>query len=141
MGRYANKTTVPVNRSKGKLEELVVKYGAAEFVIGWNNEGQNMIGFKMHDRSVRFVMPALIKDYDTQREREQRERTAWRALLLLVKAKLEAVESGFTVFEEEFLPHIITNTGATVYEELRPRLDKAAAGAPLMLPANFGAVS
>ena len=138
MGRYANKTTVPINRTKMKLEELITKYGATEFVSGWNDMGQNMVGFKMEDRSVRFVMPSLDEIHLTEKQNLQVERSAWRALLLLVKAKLEAVDSGFTVFEEEFLPHIVTKTGATVYEEMRPALSKAVEGAPLLLPSSFG---
>jgi hypothetical protein len=42
-----------------------------------------------------------------QRAWEQAVRQRWRALVLVIKAKLEAVESGITSFEDEFLAHTV----------------------------------
>ena len=53
---------------------------------------------------------------------EQECRARWRALLLVIKAKLEAVESGITTFETEFLPCTVLPGGATVAEEIAPRV-------------------
>ncbi|MCF7821873.1 MAG: hypothetical protein K9M17_05480 [Mariprofundaceae bacterium] len=52
-------------------------------------------------------------------------RQAWRALNLVVKAKLEAVESGITTFEDEFLAHIMLPDGSTVGHLMRPQLEAA----------------
>ncbi len=49
-------------------------------------------------------------------EWDQACRQRWRALALLVKAKLEAVESGIVSFEEEFLAHVVLPDGSTVYQ-------------------------
>ena len=136
MTRYAKQTTVPVSRTKDEIERTLTRYGAVAFVSGWNENGEAMIGFKMQDRSVRFIMPSQPESVlVSERQRAQEERSSWRALLLLVKAKLEAVDAGFTVFEEEFLPHIVTDTGETVYERLREQI--SGSGGPLQLPANF----
>ena len=44
----------------------------------------------------------------------QGERTAWRQLLLLVKAKFVAVEMGVASFEHEFLSHTMLPDGSTM---------------------------
>ena len=46
----------------------------------------------------------------------QEVRRMWRALALVIKAKLEAVESGITTFDEEFLAHIVMPDGCTIGE-------------------------
>lgn len=61
---------------------------------------------------------------------DQKNRQRWRLLYLVVKAKLEAVQSGVVVFEEEFMPFIVTASGQTIGEYILPRL--AAAGAGLL---------
>ena len=123
MTRYAKQATVPVSRTKAEIERTLERYGADAFISGWNEHDEAMIGFKMKNRSVRFIMPSPDSTaYLTNKQRDQDERASWRALLLLVKAKLEAVEAGFTVFEEEFLSHIVTDSGETVYERLRDQI-------------------
>jgi len=53
---------------------------------------------------------------------QQACRARWRALLLCIKAKLEAIESGITEFEDEFLPYIVLPDGRTAAEWLRPQI-------------------
>ena len=67
---------------------------------------------------------------------EQREREAWRRLLLLVKAKLEVVAEGVSTFEREFLPDILLPDGSTVYQMLAPQLEQAyeSGDMPSLLP-------
>ena len=52
-------------------------------------------------------------------------RQTWRALALVVKAKLEAVDAGITVFEEEFLAHIVLPDGRTVGQFTLPQVESA----------------
>lgn len=42
----------------------------------------------------------------------------------MVKAKLEAVQSGIATFEEEFLSYIVLPSGRTVAEEAMPAIDE-----------------
>jgi hypothetical protein len=56
---------------------------------------------------------------------EQATRQRWRALALVIKAKLEAVDSGITEFEDEFLAHILLPNGTTVGEHVRPGIAQA----------------
>lgn len=50
----------------------------------------------------------------------QENRTRWRALLLVIKAKLEAVESNIATFEDEFLAHVLLPNQQTVAEYIGP---------------------
>jgi hypothetical protein len=52
-------------------------------------------------------------------------RQRWRALLLTIKAKLEAVAVGITTLEEEFLANVVTPDNVTVGEWIRPQLKEA----------------
>lgn len=138
MTRYAENTSVAVSASKAEIERILERYGAQQFMSGWSAE-QAMIAFTMQDRQVRFVlqMPAKDERRFTHHSRGMREpaaalkeweqacRQRWRALALVIKAKLEAVESGISVFEDEFLANIVMPTGQTVGEHVRPRIAEA----------------
>ncbi len=143
MGRYAQNTTVPVEKSRGEIEATLARYGAEQFMYGWDRAGA-VIAFVVEPvsgqkRQVRFQLPLPSRDLPEFTHHSQGPRTAtaaeklweqacrqrWRALLLVVKAKLEAVESGIATFEDEFLAYIALPNGATVSEWLTPQLDRA----------------
>lgn len=69
-------------------------------------------------------------------EYEQAVRQSWRALALVIKAKLEAVAAGITSVEDEFLAHIVLPNGATVGEWTRPQIAEAynGGGMPALMP-------
>jgi len=131
---YAHDTAVPVDRSKQQIEGLLAKHGAAGFHTGWqaahgDDPGWDAVEFLWKARTIRFRL-ARPKRTTSQAALEQRHRQRWRVLHLVIKAKLEAVEAGVAVFEEEFLPFIVTTDGRTVAEHLVPRL---AGSGPLQL--------
>lgn len=149
MARYAAGTDVPTDRTRVEIERTLQRYGADQFLYGWD-EGRAVIGFRMADRQVRFDLPlpdlAEFTSTPTGRSRtkaaaqaawEQACRQRWRALLLVIKAKLEAVEAGIATFEEEFLAHVMLPDGSTVGRFMAPQLARAySTGAmPAMLPA------
>lgn len=135
MARYAESTSVSSDKSRAEIERTLERYGADQFMYGWES-GQALVGFRMEGRMVRFVLPLPDKeDYRrtpgrglerTQSQAleawEQACRQRWRALALVVKAKLEAVESGITTFEDEFLAHIVLPDGQTAGAWLRPQI-------------------
>jgi hypothetical protein len=148
--KYARETDVPVERSKAEVERIVSQYGATGFGSAWAR-GRAMIQFEMHGRRVRFNLPLPdrnspeFKFTPTDLERsdaaitkvwEQACRQRWRALVLAVKAKLEAVESGIVTFEEEFFAQIVLPTGLTIGETVLPSLPKVLATGkmPPLLP-------
>jgi hypothetical protein len=132
---FAEGTTVPVPKTRGEIEALVMKHGATRFASGWTEDGKAAMSFAIKGRLVRFVM-ALPSDADAAkvktgrypyrltgdaltRWKDAETRRRWRCLLLALKAKLEVVESGIATFEEEFLAHIVTADNVTVYEAIK----------------------
>jgi hypothetical protein len=145
-GTYAEGTSVAPERSQMEIAALVRKYGASSFATGWDGP-RALVTFVAHRRTIRFVL-ALPDDPNAapfryvkvnaqgQRERSPAQRTAaleaevrrlWRALLLTIKAKFEAIESGIVTFEDEFLPHTVLPDGTTVADSIRPRVEQAIA--------------
>jgi hypothetical protein len=135
---YAQNTSVPVEKSKMEIERLLQRYGASKFVSAWEEE-QAIILFEAHKRRIKFVLPLPSKDEFKKtpegRTRhnedlihaawEQGCRSRWRALCLIVKAKLEAVQSGISSFEDEFGWHTIMPNGKTVGESVHPAIEAA----------------
>ncbi len=140
MTRYAEGTSVSVERSKAEIEGIVSRYGADQFMSGWDGP-HAMIGFQCHDRYVRFELELPARDDEQfqttpagRRRRtedgaynawEQACRQLWRALALAIKAKLEAVECGIATFENEFMAQIIMPDGKTVADHVAPRIAQA----------------
>lgn len=141
---YAAQTTVPIERSKAEIEKMVVRYGARGFVAGWKDDGKAMIEFVANERRLRFTLNApdpsdeefthrnhnsghKVKrpQADALRFWEQACRSRWRALSLCIKAKLEAVESGITTFETEFMPYTVLPNGRTTMEHVGPMIEQA----------------
>ena len=151
MATYAERTEVAPDRSRGEIERILTRYGASAFGYGWldgegRKAGQAAITFHAQGKHVRFVLPLPRKDADeivythrnqpryswrkrTEKQQEeaydQAVRQRWRALVLVIKAKLEAVESGIVTFEEEFMAHIVLPSGETVGEWFVPQLEQA----------------
>jgi hypothetical protein len=137
---YAENTSVPADRSRAEIEKTLQRYGASQFMYGYD-ERYSMIAFTMSERQVRFVVPMPDKDdprfthTPTGKKRrdansmlveyEKATRQRWRALALVIKAKLEAVETGITVFEDEFLAHIVLPDGTTAGDWMRPQIQNA----------------
>jgi hypothetical protein len=114
---YADHTRVPVIRSQVELRELLRKFGATRFGMAEADEEGTVIGFSFNSRTYRFVMPITF-------DSERAERAHWRRLILVVKAKLVAIETGVSSFEEEFLANTVTPSGRTVFEETRPAIEQ-----------------
>lgn len=138
MSRYAENTSVSVANSKAEIERIVERWGATQFMSGWSAE-QAVIAFSAEGRQVRFLLPMPSRDEKrfthhskgqrapeaALKEWEQACRQRWRSLALVIKAKLEAVESGISIFEDEFMANIVLPGGRTVSEEVRPAIAQA----------------
>lgn len=118
---YAENTGVPVERSQAEIAKLLAKYNATQFATGWD-ETRAMLSFVAQGRLVRFLL--AMPDHKA-RNRDQEIRRRWRALVLVVKSKLTAVETGIETFEQAFLPHIVLADGKTVSDFLLPQLAEA----------------
>jgi hypothetical protein len=150
MPRYAESTQVPSDRSRSEIERTLRRYGASAFAYGWHG-GSASVMFEMENRRIVFRLPmpdSQDREYTrtpTGKPRsaaaaeaayEQAVRQRWRALALVIKAKLEAVEAQISTVENEFLAFIQLPAGGTVGEWMAPRLDAVYSGQemPALLP-------
>lgn len=149
-GRYAKNTSVNENRSRGEIERTLIRYGATGFVYGWHAD-EAFVGFVAHGRQIKITLriPTLADASvsPTGRKRSgkvalskhaEMQRQKWRALLLIIKAKLEAVENNISTFDQEFLEWILLPDGRTVADVIIPQIEIAyrEGTMPLLMPPN-----
>jgi tRNA nucleotidyltransferase/poly(A) polymerase len=136
MPKFASETTVPVEKTKSEIEKILRNYGAHAFLSGYQNDIA-FVQFIASTKHVKFTIKLPTTDDfkfdkrnhirpESHREssRDQEHRRRWRALLLVLKAKLEAVQSGISSFEEEFLAHIVLPNGTTVGQWMLPQVEE-----------------
>lgn len=141
MAKYAEKTQVSSIKSRQEIEATLMRYGATRFAYMTSEDGAQ-IGFVIGDRNIRFRLPlpdrrgkefteykrgAWGTIYQRSEDQaaalyEQAIRQRWRALALVIKAKLEAVSAGITTVEDEFLAHTVLPGGETVGEWMKPQI-------------------
>jgi hypothetical protein len=147
VSRYAENTSVSADKSRSEIEATLRRYGADQFAY-MTSRTEARIGFIANGRQVQFrlAMPdPSDREFTHTPERknarspqqaeaawEQATRQRWRALALVIKAKLEAVDTGITVFEDEFLAHIMLPNGRTVGETIGAQLDDVYAGSKML---------
>lgn len=140
MARYAEQTSVSSDSSRAEIERTLRRYSAQSFLYGWDAD-RAVVGFVLRERQMRFILPMpdpTSRDFthtpargyrrsDDERDKayEQAVRQRWRALNLVIKAKLEAVAAGIVTFESEFGMHMVLPSGRTVAEEIVPAIDDA----------------
>lgn len=137
---YANQTSVSGDRSRSEIEPTLSRYGEDSFICGTRGSTA-AVQFKVNGRRILFRLELPDPDSreythsSTGRLRrsveqafeawEQACRQRWRALVLIVKAKLEAVEAGISSFELEFLTYTVLPGGRTVGGWALPQIARA----------------
>lgn len=188
MSRYAQGTTVSVERSRVEAERTLQRYGATGFGYSWARRREPVphpedcttchgarqverrsvypqgtpglmacprfclspsvvdpptlerevvqIVFEMQKRAIRLEvpMPTEREAGGSAKKRDAAVRQRWRALVLVLKAKLEAVASGISTLEAEFLANVVMNNGMTLGQALIPRLSEAVSSGRLLPP-------
>lgn len=136
---YAKGTEVSVGRSREELERLLRNRGATGFMAGWEEGNEfHVVAFRLADRLIRLTVPRPWDDDHrrtptgrdrtaaaTRKEAESEERRRWRSLLLVIKARLVAVDDGVETLETAFLPWVVLPNGQTIAEWIGPQLDTA----------------
>lgn len=148
---YAQRTEVSSDKTRAEIERTLIRYGAHEFAYAWTDR-EARIAFAIADRKVLFRLPMPDRNEKRfthtpgrgvrrapeaqEKEYEQAVRQRWRALALVIKAKLEAVEAGISTVEAEFLHWILLPDGSTVGEHVAPRIQLAydSGQVPALLP-------
>jgi hypothetical protein len=135
---YAADTAVSVEKSRIEIERTLIRYGADAFAYGTDGP-QVKIAFRMHGKQFRFelTLPGRTEKRFTEHSRgarspeatlsawEQACRQKWRALALVIKAKLEAVEAKISTLEDEFLAHLVLPNGQTMGDWAKPEIEEA----------------
>lgn len=153
---YGETTSVAFEKSIAEIIGAVRKAGA-EQIGQFEGPDYYAVQFVIGDRLIRFHLPFpsldSIPTHDARRKTltaahrmaklGQAKRQRGRALLLVIKAKLESVESGIETLEQAFLAHVVMADGKTVYERIaEPIALEYQSGRPsageglLMLPAR-----
>lgn len=144
---YAENTTVPIEKSLMEIGRLIKKAGGAR-IAHMEDTDALAVQFFLSDRMLRFRVPVPTADdipvrdkgnnryTDIPKAKRQAKadavrRQRARALLLVIKAKLESVESGVETFDEAFLPNIVMSDGQTVWDRVgRPIALEYESGTP-----------
>ena len=129
--RYAEGATTTVNASRNEIEALVRKFGAHQ-ILAYEDKERAIVQFTARERMVRLTlsMPSeeSLSKTETGRRRsvgslgeakDKEMKRLWRALVLLVRAKITAVNENIVTFEEEFLSNIVMADGRTVAEHTK----------------------
>lgn len=153
MAKFAEGTVVAPEKSRAEIERLLTRYGAERFASGWDADGASLM-FDYRGRRVRFSLPLPKPIAGTpakpppgwwswgetkrnawrQSTADAESRRRWRALALVIKAKLEVVESQISTFDQEFLAHFVLPSGETFADWAVPYLDKIGERMPPLLP-------
>lgn len=115
---YASGTVVTERESRTELVGLLERHECSDVQCGLNQKGAAVVKFTYRGRMVRLLVPMPESG---NRERPRR----WRVLILLLKAKLEAVSSGISTFDAEFLSYIAMPGGVTVGQMMATKVSEA----------------
>lgn len=133
MARYAEGTKVSVESSRGEISGILAKHGVQR--MGWmaSPEGDQLM-FELAGGQYRLnierppleeVRKRYIADggrwnlvYDEQGKVDAEWRRRWRANVLLLKAKLEFIDSGDTTLDRELMPYRVLSDGRTLEQAI-----------------------
>jgi hypothetical protein len=131
--RYAEGTKVSTEKSRIEVQKLLTSYGATNSAHGEQQDKATIL-FTMKGRQYRIELRypdlnafgrnprgGMRTPIQRKEARDQEIRRLWRALYMVVKAKLEAAQSGIVTLEEEFLAHAILLNEQTVSEWVEPQ--------------------
>lgn len=131
---YARGTDTSPEKSRVEIEKLLVKMKATQHGVGFDNEkGEAIVQFTIEKRQVAFRVAMPKREQFNKMKRgyyptsskvdelwQQAVREKWRALLMVLKGKFVAVETGVESFEQAFFYHLQLPQGGTVGEHVMP---------------------
>ncbi len=138
--KYAEGTSVSIERSQNEIKRNLNRHGATGFLFGEQGEKAAIL-FELKGRQYRMgvtypprgkfqnMQPNQYTRVMNAKQRaenayEQEKQRLWRGLALLVKAKLEAIESGISTLEMEMQPYTVMPSGQTAGEWLEPQIER-----------------
>lgn len=137
-GQYASQTDVSIERSEAELKQTLKRYGCYDISSG-EFRGQSFLVAHYAKRMIQInlVMPDR-KEFELRANGarqspkqatlgyEKELRRQWRVMILLLKAKFEAVMARPEIFEWEFLAYLVDpSTNKTIGEQIVPQIGPA----------------
>ena len=135
---YAQGTTVAISKTLGEIQRELQKRGVVDFGYMTTLEAS---GFMFRQKGVPFkftiAMPdrkafdrtptgQLRTESSAQQFWEDECKRKWRSLLLVIKAKLVAIDEGIVEFNDEFLAYAVLSDGRTAGEVFHDAVEQAA---------------
>ena len=138
MTKYAEGTEVSIDQSLLEIRTTLKRYGATK-ILFFDDAQSLVVNFEMRSRLIRFnIKLPPVNDFAKTPERriqrsaaqmqqawEQACRQCYRALLLVIKAKLESIESEIETFDQAFMAHVVLPSGETTSSWLGPQIEQA----------------
>lgn len=134
MGQFASNTAVSPEKTQNDIRETLRKYGAGRFGI-MEEDTKAHVMFEFNNLMIQLTvgLPDKSEFMKTEAGRSRKKSAAdeaykqairqrWRALLLAIKAKLEAIECGISTIEKEFMAFVIMPDGRSLGDHLIPKL-------------------
>ena len=145
MRRYASGTAVATERSQAEIKKTLQRYGADNVTIGESMaQGVALIQFLHRDLpcQIRVKLPKAQEERFHLTPSRGRRRTSeaarmawqdecrrkWRVILLLIKAKLEAIEEEVVSPREALLSWLLLPNGQNVSQALEGKWEKMLKG-------------
>lgn len=135
---YAAQTTVSVEKSQMEVQAVLRKYGADRFGVMEDRQKAYLM-FEFNKLMIQMTVPLpekkdfslsesgrARKDSQIEEAYNQAIKQRWRALVLAVKAKLEAVETGISTIEKEFLSFVVMPDGKLLGDHILPQIEEVA---------------
>lgn len=144
---YANKTSVPIDRSMSQIRQLLFKAKSSGVATAETTEGA-VTKFIFEGKPYKFKInyPSFCEERivytSTGRERtdaqkfaevEAEKRRLWRCKLLYIKAAVEAHQNGLMDLQRSFVGHMQLPSGKTFYEVIEGNLERFEANPSFML--------
>jgi hypothetical protein len=149
MARYASKTSVPVDRSMSEVRGLLLKNNSDAVAIAESKEGASVqFIFEGHpykflikypspqDSDMRLNNKGQIKtQVQIEKSIDDEKRRLWRAMVLYIKAAIEAHLSGLVNLKRSLMGNMVIadGSGQTMYQRLEYDIDKVKANPKLLI--------
>jgi len=127
-------TTIDAEQTIGEIQKLLSDYGVTAMMTEYEGRQVSAVSFRlnMDGKDMSFKLPcnwrAVRAVFDEQGIRSVRHkdknldnqaiRTAWRVILVWIKAQLALVEINMVTVPQVFLPYAITKDGRTLSEKI-----------------------
>lgn len=111
--KYAETTKVPVEQSQAEIRTMLKSLGADQIGIMYDGNNGDLVVFKLKGVMYQFSNPPI--DLNTKNV-EQANKSAWRSMVLLIKAKKVAIEQGISTVEREFMADTVMRDGSKMID-------------------------